>query len=54
MSCEQWEHIRAVMDAMAPGLVAMANGDSDRRSPPVVVHTVPEAAEFEPATRVTP
>jgi hypothetical protein len=21
MSCEQWEHIRRVMDAMAPGLI---------------------------------
>jgi ActR/RegA family two-component response regulator len=37
---EQWEHIRRVMDAMAPGLVATAHEASDgctlhRRSMPV-------------------
>lgn len=41
MSYEQWEHIRGVMDAMAPGLVAMADEDSDRCSPPVAAHTNP-------------
>lgn len=35
MSSEQWEHIRRVMDAMAPGLVATANETSDRCSPAV-------------------
>jgi hypothetical protein len=39
MSNEQWEHIRRVMDAMAPGLVVTANEDSNRCSPPVAVHT---------------
>ena len=29
ISYEQWEHIRRVMDAMAPGLVATANEASD-------------------------
>jgi hypothetical protein len=37
VSNEQWEHIRRVMDAMAPGL-ATANADSDRCSPSVVVY----------------
>jgi hypothetical protein len=35
MPCEQWQHIRQVMDAMAPGLVAVPNKDSDECSPPV-------------------
>jgi hypothetical protein len=33
VSCEHWQHIRRIMDAMAPGLVA-ANGGSDRGGPP--------------------
>jgi hypothetical protein len=32
MSYQQWEHIRRVMDAMAPGLVATTNEESDRCS----------------------
>jgi hypothetical protein len=39
ISEEQWEHIRRVMDAMAPGLVATANEDSNGCAPTVVVHT---------------
>lgn len=39
MSCEQWEHIRRVMDVMAPGLVAE---DSNRCSPAVAVHAAPQ------------
>ena len=27
MSCAQWEHIRAVMDAMAPGLITDLPGE---------------------------
>lgn len=42
MSYEQWEHIRRVMDAMAPGLVATANEDSNRCSPAVAIHTAPQ------------
>jgi hypothetical protein len=34
MSCGKWEHIRTVMDAMAPGLVTAANEDSNRCPPP--------------------
>ena len=32
MSHQQWEHIRRVMEAMAPGLVAPANDDSNKCS----------------------
>lgn len=42
MSCEKWEHIRRVMDAMAPGLVTTANEESNRCSPAVAVHTAPQ------------
>ena len=38
MSYERWDHIRRVMDAMAPGLIATANEDSASCSPAVAVH----------------
>jgi hypothetical protein len=34
VSCEQWQHIRQVMDAMAPGLVAVAKDDRNACPPP--------------------
>lgn len=39
MPREQWEHIRRVMDAMAPGLVATANEDCNKCSSAAAVHT---------------
>ena len=42
MSYDQWEHVRRVMDAMAPGLVATANEDSNQCPPAVGVHTAPQ------------
>ena len=44
MSCGQWEHIRAVMDAMAPGLVADLASDPprcERLGTAIEVSTVP-------------
>jgi hypothetical protein len=35
VSSGQWEHIHRVMEAMAPGLVAVANQDNNRRAPPL-------------------
>ena len=46
MPCEQWQYIQQVMDAMAPGLVAMPNKDSDECSPPVATHTAPRAGSI--------
>lgn len=41
MSCEEWQHIHRVMDAMAPGLVATPNEDGGRYSPLVVALAAP-------------
>jgi hypothetical protein len=41
MSCEQWQHMRRVMNAMASGLVAAVNEDSERCSPRVVADITP-------------